>query len=128
MFKYIACVLFIFMAGVSEASVTEERMDNVVRVFWHQSVSYSVLVDVGNNTYRMKNLPAFACDRDSYEVALVSDVGLSNKMWASWKIKPGLWGDPECLLEMTIHIHSPKDIGEGSWTCGKSTCQTSVIE
>jgi hypothetical protein len=129
MFRFIFCFLLITLVWYSETQAGEGRMDNVVRVFWHQSTTYSVLVDVGNNTYRIKSLPYYwPCGGTADTVSIISDVAPSNKMWVSWKTEDGSWGTAACLSEMSIHVHTPKDIGEGSWSCGKATCQTSVIE
>lgn len=128
MFKFFVCVLFVLITGCSEPKTIEGRIDNVVRVFWHQYAKYSVLVDLGNNTHQMRDLPYYVCEGNHNEVvSIISDVATTNKMWVSWKLKTSSGGG-SCLREMSIHVHTPKDIGEGSWTCGKSTCQTSVIE
>lgn len=130
MLKFIVGALLMALAGCGEAGTTAGRVDNVVRVFWHQYTNYSVLVDIGNNTSQMKRLPARACawENPDETVSIISDVAPNSKMWVSWKTKAGSWGDADCVLEMNIHVHSPKDIGEGAWSCGKTTCQTSVIE
>lgn len=130
MFKFFVCALFVILTGCGEAEVTEGRMDNIVRVFWHQGARYSALVDLKNNTHQMRSLPSHApCggwEKTDETVSIISDVAPNNPMWALWKIKDEYSG--LCVVEIKIHVHTPKDIGQGPWTCGKATCQTSAIE
>ncbi len=126
----LAVVICALMVGCSSGEVSDERINNVVRVFWHEHDRYSVLVERSEGVYSIVSLPANVCVHNGAMVLIIADVPAREKMWVSAKIKRGASNDVNpCIKKMEIHVHSPKDVEGAAWNHGKfGSGQTSVIE
>lgn len=107
----------------NEAVVSEERISNVVRVFWHEKDRYSIMVrKPGSKILSTKTFPKFLCHRSGGVINIISDVENNDDMWVYAKIKTGelLNNEPgTCILRLDIHIKSEKNIEGGEWDHGK---------
>lgn len=123
LFAAITSVVFL---GCSQR-IEEVRINNVVRVFWHENTRYSVQVrepgSVEIKTIRIS--PQYMCSEN--QLRLLADVPPEKSMWIRYVINQN-W-DSDCLKLLEIHIHSEKDIEGGGWNHGKfGRGQTSVIK
>jgi len=128
--KKLAVVICALMMGCSSGEVSDERINNVVRVFWHEHDRYSVLVERSDSVYSTVSLPVNTCGSKKDAVLIIADVPAHEKMWVSAKIRHGsdLHANP-CIEELKIHVHSLKDVEGGAWNHGKfGSGRTSVIE
>ena len=117
-------VLFLLVAGCGSEKVSEERINNVERVFYHENRVYSVLVEKDKGIYKIMGLPAYFCSPD-VQVLIIPDVDSEKKMW----ISVSFLGRNRCVGQMKIHIHSPKEVEGGGWNHGKlGRGQTSVLK
>lgn len=122
-------VIVLLMAGCGTGTVSDERIDSIARVFWHEYDRYSVLVEKGDGVYITLNFPRNKCNTNR-PALIIADVPSDKKMWVSAKIRRGSQtnADP-CFEELDFHIHSLNDVSGGSWNHGKfGTGQTSVIK
>ena len=109
--------------------IEEEKIDNVVRVFWHEGNNFSVMVKPsGTNRLKLIRFPEYHCDTDAPGVRIFTDVESDKPMWVSSKV--GFGGSVKwCVYFVDIHIHSEKDVDGGGWNHGKfGSGQTSVIQ
>lgn len=95
----------------------ERRYDNVVRVYYHTTDSYSVLSEEGNELV-MHNL--------SHRVKIIRDVPADKPMYAFHSYKQ--YRSPEYYGE--IHVHKAQDIDGGSFKrqTGKMSFRTEFTE
>lgn len=122
-------ILALLIAGCSFGQMTDERIDDVARVFWHEGHRYSILVETGDNTYRTVSLPHYPCAWGTGAVSVVSDVPTNEKMWVELRVERGSNFSADCFEKIAIHVHSPKEVEGGGWNHGKfGTGTTSVIE
>ena len=116
------------LLGCSERT-EEVRIDNVVRVFWHEGTRYSLQVRKPNSaeieTIAINNnMCGGKSPRD--RIKILADVPLLDSMWVRYTVNFN-W-NLDCLEALEIHIHSEKDIDGGGWNHGKfGRGQTSVI-
>jgi len=105
----------------------EVRVDNVVRVFWHEGTLYSFHVREPNSVeIKLVFTHYTMCVNQRTYTNILADVPLGNPMWVYYIINHN-W-DRSCLKVLEIHIHSEKDIEGGGWNHGKfGRGQTSVI-
>lgn len=106
--------------NVAKEITTEERTDNIVKVFTHNAGSYSVLVDKDK---KLESVSFGYCD-------LMADVAEGEPCYAitttttkkGWVLKN----------QTTLHIHTPHQLEGGSWSQrrGKHTDsgQTNIVE
>lgn len=128
-------IVAFFMMTVSlvflgcSSRLEEKRIDNVVRVFWHENTKYSVIVRKHGSaeieTFVLKE--SMCGDNPRGKVRIVADVPLGNTMWVRY-VTNFNW-NLDCLEVLEIHVHSEKDIIGGGWNHGKfGSGQTVVIE
>ena len=127
--KRVIICLLLLVGGCGEGIVTEERVDDVVRVFWHERYRYSLLYR-DNEQVVFKMLPHKHCH---YTLGASSPVKIivddNSRLWANIKIMTGSWRNPDpCILLLELHIRSVDDISGGAWNHGKfGSGQTHVI-
>jgi len=132
--KKVVLLLFwlaVVLTGCGDPVVHEEKVDNVVRVFWHEHSSYSVMFkDPVTGGLHMRSFPKNICLRSgSAGIAIHDDIPLGEKMWVYAKIKREDFGDiSPCIESLDIHIHSERNIEGGGWSHGKfGSGQTAVL-
>lgn len=114
------CALF-FLSGCREDEKVE-RMENVVRVFWHEGAHYSVMVRQPNSTrLHIIRLSPIWESLEKRGVRIFADVPLKDPMWAEVK-----WRGC-CLSDLEIHTHSEKNIEGGGWDHGKFGRGTTTV-
>lgn len=123
----LVAVAAVLMCGCS-SRVEEEQIDNVTRVFWHESNRYSFMVqDPATKHMRIISLPGYVCG-DSKGIQIVPDVAASQQMRVQSTIKY-VFGNPPCIVSMKIHVRSERDVGGGGWNHGKfGSGQTTVVQ
>jgi hypothetical protein len=100
---------------------TEQRIDNIVRIFMHSPKKYTFF----------QSLPGNKIDSMMYsvdKVDLIADVPTGEAMWAVYRLSRSVSGSSDNL---EIHIHSVSEINGGEWSSGGKNPirgQTTVIE
>ncbi|KKR15133.1 MAG: hypothetical protein UT43_C0006G0003 [Parcubacteria group bacterium GW2011_GWC1_39_29] len=101
------------------------RINNVVRVFWHEGTRYSVQVrEPGSTEIKTYSLHGHMC---TGEPRIFTDVLPENSMWVKYVMDRN-W-DLDCLRSLEIHVWSETNIEGGGWDHGKfGHGQTYVIK
>lgn len=104
----------------------EFRVDNVVRVFWHEDTRYSVHVQQGSANEIEVQTYLVSCQERI--VRIFTDVPAGSKMWLAGRHYSN-WINGACFSYLEIHVHSTQDIEGGGWDHGKfGRGQTTVVE
>jgi len=120
----------------------EKRINNIIRVFWHEGTKYSFAVQEGTEVKTVTIQEVQEKIEGSNHlwrpnVKIIRDVPADKKMWAHARgvIKNNLGTKSRSYRYLEIHIHSAKDIKGASWETqwgGKprqhESGQTHVIE
>ncbi len=126
-FSLIVIPLLALLISCTGSVIETTKHTNVVRVFWHELSSYSILVKNGNELKTIP-LPSRQCAAINglrgEGVRIFADVPRDADMWVTVDIPSG----ETCFLALTIHVHSELDINGGGWNHGKhGSGQTTVI-
>ena len=116
-------------------AITENRTDNVVRVFWHEETRYSVMVQKPESAeIKTISFPRACWGRSKDNetrmignILILADVPDRSPMWVFSKIRDANFDG--CIELLEIHIHSVKDVEGASWNHGKfGSGSTTVIQ
>ncbi len=108
----------------------EERVDDVVRVFWHERGRYSFHIQKDSSS-EIEVYPA-----DSGTIKIIADVPTDQKMWMYVRgYSDGGWSctgyngehHGRCYGVFEIHVHSEQDIEGGGWNHGKFGSGNTVV-
>ena len=133
----LALSVFFFqsIACNSAHTLEEKRIENVVRVFWHEKTAYSVHIQKpGSKELEVISLPDNMCLKAGsthlIKPQLIKDVEANKQRWVRYLKNPyDVRSGSYCLEALEIHIYSEKDIEGGEWDHGKfGKGQTQVIQ
>lgn len=111
----IAFVVFVLsFLSCDSGTLTEERIDNITRVFMHEPTKFSFAVQ-DNAFAEIRIIEAEKCYGS---VRIIPDVPADQKMWAKivWKRRWDRGGDP---FSMELHVRSEKSLEGAGWDHGK---------
>jgi hypothetical protein len=110
--------------------IQEQKINNVVRVFWHEYSRYSVMVKEPNsNELKMIEFARYSCPRDDSGggIHFYQDVETSKPMYINYKVMHRV-GFGSCVVQLDFHIHSENDVEGSGWNHGKfGSGRTAVI-
>ena len=122
---FLLTISSLVLGGCGRSRLEEVQINNVVRVFWHESTRYSVQVREPNSV-EIKTIILRSEICNNQQARILADVPLGNPMWVRFVMDYN-W-NMDCLRVLEIHIHSEKDIEGGGWDHGKfERGQTSVV-
>ena len=126
--KILRLVIFGFLLALAVGcnnEITEGKIVNVERIYWHEGCKYSFTVPTeGSLGFHNESVPGL-CTSD--DVSIIPDVPVGEKMWVYY-VNTFSLGD-RFLNKMEIHVHTLADINGGGWNHGKfGHGQTTVIE
>lgn len=109
-FKAILLVLCTFFVSACSHTVTEERIENVVRVYYHGGTKYSFAVENPvTKEIAMENFSGrLVCG--SSEVKIFQDIPSDQKIWVKASILHNASSCDGKIINLEIHIKTVGDI------------------